>query len=134
VAVSMLDQRPAAAGRLAGAVVSAAKELGRRVLVVASANLSSYLGYEEAVAKDQRLLEKLTSGSLGSIYGAVVEEEVPTCSAGILEFFAEYARRTGGSIEVLKYATSGDVSGEKEIVTGYVAAAATRGDGEVADT
>lgn len=124
VAVAMLDQEPSSAARLAHAVAEAAASLGRSVLVVASANLSSYLGYEEAVEKDKAVLERLVAGSLGAVYEAVVENQVPTCSAGVMEFLGEYARIKGCRLEVLRYATSGDVGGEKEVVTGYAAAVA----------
>ncbi len=127
VAVSLFEQEPSTVARLAGAVLSVAEELGRRTLVVASANLSAYLGYEEARQKDQLLVERLVSGRLGDVYRTVVDERIPTCSAGVLEFFAEYARLRGAGVEVLRYATSGDVSGEKEVVTGYLAAAAAMG-------
>jgi AmmeMemoRadiSam system protein B len=132
VAVAMLDQEPEVARRLAEAIHGVVGQLGKKVLVVASANLSSYLGYEEAIRKDRLILDKLVSWKPGAVYDSVVENQIPTCSAGVLEFFAAYSRLAGARVEVLSYATSGDIGGEKELVTGYAAAVAVfeQGGGE----
>jgi AmmeMemoRadiSam system protein B len=123
VAVSLYDASPETASALAEAVAGLL-EAGRRVLVVASANLSSYLGWEEARRKDRVLLDAVLGLEPGAVYRVVVGEEIPTCSAGVLEFFVAYTRLRGLRPRLLAYTTSGDVVGEKGVVTGYAAIAA----------
>lgn len=126
VAVSMYDSSPEAARRLAEAVSSIIERLGHRTLVVVSANLTSYLGYEEARRKDRVLLDAVLGLQEGGVYQAALREEIPSCSVGVLEFFVSYSRLRSLKPRLLAYATSGDITRERDVVTGYAALAAER--------
>jgi len=122
VAVSVYRQDAETVEALAGALLSLLRGSPVPVAVVFSANLSSYLPHEEAVEKDRLLLDAVLGG--GDVLRVVEEHEVPTCSPGVLALASRLARELGQGLRLLGYATSGDVSGEKSLVTGYASLAA----------
>ncbi len=122
VAVSMYRQDAEAVDVLASALLGLLRGASEPVAIVFSANLSSYLPHEEAVEKDRALLDAVIGG--GDVLRVVEEREVPTCSPGVLALASRLARELGQGLRLLGYATSGDVSGEKSLVTGYASLAA----------
>ncbi len=122
VAVSMYRQDAETVEALAEALLGLLRGAGEPVAVVFSANLSSYLPHEEAVEKDRALLDAVLGG--GDVFRVVEEREVPTCSPGVLALASRLAGELGQGLRLLGYATSGDVTGEKSLVTGYASLAA----------
>ena len=105
---------------LARGLVKTIKESGKKVLIVASTDLSHYYKYEDAVAKDQVTLSELLNFDAPRFAGKVSEGECELCgSAPVITTLIAGKDLGADKIEVLKYANSGDTAGDKSRVVGY---------------
>ncbi|HMD78431.1 MAG TPA: AmmeMemoRadiSam system protein B [Nitrososphaerales archaeon] len=96
---------------------------GRKVVLVASSDLTHYEPAEVARAKDIPLLEKVTKMDVDGFYSTLERLQVTACGFGAIAT----VMRTASSLglrhgELLKYATSGDTTGDNLQVVGYAAA------------
>ncbi len=97
--------------------------VGKRqdVLVVISTDLSHYRSYEVASQMDKTATDAIIAGDIRSIW----EENLRRVKMEMCGFVAvltglHYAKAQGlGSAELLRYANSGDVTGDKGRVVGY---------------
>ncbi len=123
VPVVMGNQTSLMCERLSATLHKAITVTGRRALVVGSTDLSHYYPYEFAKKLDEsvvRLLENYDAGSLADAFDA---EQCEACGKGPIITTMMVSRLMGaGKSKVLKYANSGDVSGDKSGVVGYVSA------------
>lgn len=93
------------------------------VSLIASTDLSHYLSHDAAVAADRVILDALATGDGLGLLQVVRKRGFSMCGAGPAAVVLEAARRMGGGRpEVLRYATSGEVSGDRSAVVGYAAA------------
>jgi len=100
---------------------------GRRVLLVASSDLSHYLPARSAAAMDARVLELVRRFDPDGLCDALKAEPEHACGGGPIVAVMRAARALGArDARILKYADSGDVSGDKSAVVGYMAAALGR--------
>jgi AmmeMemoRadiSam system protein B len=113
---------------LAGAFVRALA--GRRVLLVASTDLSHFFDADRAAALDARVIgcvARLAAEDLLAELEAYPEHErgrYVACGGGPAVSVIHAARDLGArEARILRYADSGDVSGDKQSVVGYLAAA-----------
>jgi AmmeMemoRadiSam system protein B/AmmeMemoRadiSam system protein A len=108
------------ASRIAGAVKEAA---GKRVLVVASTDLSHFHDQETAVALDSRVVEAVGDFDPEGLLESLKRGECEACGGGPAAAVMMAARELGATEStVVGYATSGDVTGDKSQVVGYMAA------------
>ena len=95
---------------------------GRNILVVATTDLSHFHSYEVATRKDKALLGLFEDGNAEAIYEAYLKEEVEACGMGPVLTLILLARKMGWSgPNLLRYANSGDVTGDEQSVVGYAA-------------
>jgi AmmeMemoRadiSam system protein B len=112
--------------RLGEAVAAAVSGLGpdARALLVASTDLSHYHSDERARSLDGVLIDGLARLDADAVARDLGAGRCEACGGGPLVATLRAARALGATrAEVLSYATSGDVSGDREEVVGYVAAA-----------
>jgi AmmeMemoRadiSam system protein B len=96
----------------------------RDVLIVASSDLSHYESAATAAALDGVVLEHVESLDPDGLMAALEREPRHACGGGPMVTVLHAARQLGASAgRVLRYADSGDVSGDKSAVVGYMAAA-----------
>jgi MEMO1 family protein len=115
-------QTPATVRALGIALAEALK--GRRSLLVASSDLSHYLDARTASAVDQVVLDLVNAFRPDDLLDALEKEPQHACGGGPIVSVMQAARALGAREgRVLKYADSGDVSGDKSAVVGYMAAA-----------
>ncbi len=95
----------------------------RKVLVVASSDLSHYYPYETAYRLDEKMVHLVETFAYDQILEQVAAQEVEACGAGpIVATMYACKLMNYSNAKVLKYATSGDVPyGEKSQVVGYMA-------------
>ncbi|MDD3846697.1 MAG: AmmeMemoRadiSam system protein B [Syntrophorhabdaceae bacterium] len=94
-----------------------------RSLIVASTDLSHYYPYEAAVKIDSVTVEHLKNFDVPSMIRDVRSEKAQACGAGPMITAMMAAKKLGAQgSRVLKYANSGDVSGDRSGVVGYVSA------------
>jgi AmmeMemoRadiSam system protein B len=97
---------------------------GRRVLLVGSSDLSHYLPAKSAGAMDRRVLDLVSRFDADGLCEELKTQPDHACGGGPMVAVMWTARALGArDARVLKYADSGDVSGDKSAVVGYMAAA-----------
>jgi len=91
-----------------------------RVLIVASSDMNHYESAAVTRAKDHRAIERILSLDPRGLYDVVTQQAISMCGFGPAVAMLTAARQLGAkSAELVKYATSGDVSGDREMVVGY---------------
>jgi len=122
VPIVMGDQRSEHCDRLAEAVSRACA--AKHVLLIASSDLSHYHPYKTAVELDRQVLEEIERFDADGLIQKLEANEVEACGGGPIVTVMKASRQLGAnSSQVLHYCNSGDVSGEKDAVVGYVSAA-----------
>ncbi len=100
---------------------------GRRALLVASSDLSHYRDAETAGRLDRVVIDCVERFSPGALMDALEQQPEHACGGGPIVSVLRGARALGATgARVLRYADSGDVSGDKQAVVGYMAAAIGR--------
>jgi len=113
VPVVLGDANPAA---IAGAL---APLIDRQTLLVVSSDLSHYLPYAEAVAKDRRTIDQILAGDVA----ALAATDNNACGKVGILVLLELAKRRNWQPVLLHYANSGDTTGDRDRVVGYAALA-----------
>jgi hypothetical protein len=94
------------------------------ILLVASSDLSHYEDAATAAAMDAVVLGHVEAMDADGLMAALEREPRHACGGGPVVAVLHAARQLGArSARVLRYADSGDVSGDKTAVVGYMAAA-----------
>ena len=125
VPMVMGHQTRATAEALGSALASAIHARGEAgpVLLVASSDLSHYHDAREAGELDSVVLEAVDALDPDRLMDALEQRPDHACGGGPMVAVLHAARHLGASrAHVLRYADSGDVSGDKSAVVGYMAA------------
>jgi AmmeMemoRadiSam system protein B len=111
--------------------IETARELGRGLaellrgkdaVLIASSDLTHYEPAKNAREKDLALLESVEKLDLVGFYAVLQRLNVTACGYGAIGAVMEASRLLGSKKgELLKYATSGDTSGDNSAVVGYPA-------------
>lgn len=90
------------------------------VLIVASSDMNHYESARVTRVKDHKALERILELDARGLYEVVTQEDVSMCGFGPAIVMLTAAKQLGAaSATLIKYATSGDVSGDLEMVVGY---------------
>lgn len=90
------------------------------VLIVASSDMNHYESDAVTRVKDQRAIERILSLDPRGLYDVVRHQGVSMCGFGPAVAMLTAARKLGAkSADLVKYATSGDISGDRQMVVGY---------------
>ena len=90
------------------------------VLIVASSDMNHYESDAITRVKDQSAIEAILALDARALYDVVTTQHVSMCGFGPAVVMLTAARKLGAtSAELVKYATSGDISGDRNIVVGY---------------
>lgn len=105
--------------KIARAIADAARK--GRVLIIASSDMSHYHSYDEAVAMDKKVLQEIEDLAISDLNKMLTSGEGELCGGApvmILMYVCEQLK--AANVSVLKYANSGDVTGDKtQEVVGY---------------
>ena len=116
------DQSLSTSQELAGALVAVLQ--GKRALLVASTDLSHFHSYDAAVKLDGVASQAIADYDPIALSKAIERGTTEACGGGPIVSVMLAAQALGANrAEVLHYANSGDVTGERERVVGYLAAA-----------
>jgi MEMO1 family protein len=116
VGTSQLDALEALGIALAE-VISRQKD---RILIVASSDMNHYESDAATRIKDQQAIKRILSLDPRGLHEVVLHRNISMCGFGPAVAMLTAARALGAtSAELVKYATSGDVSGERNLVVGY---------------
>lgn len=93
---------------------------GDRVLVIASSDMNHYENDSDTRVKDSLAIERMLAFDPKGLYNVVHQENISMCGYGPAVAMLTAAKRLGATrAELIKYATSGDVSGDRDTVVGY---------------
>jgi MEMO1 family protein len=101
-------------------VADAVQAVGERVLVIASSDMNHYESDTITRVKDHKAIERILVMDARGLFDVVMDENISMCGFGPTVAMLTAAKRMGASdAELVKYATSGDISGERDRVVGY---------------
>ncbi|HEY7617965.1 MAG TPA: AmmeMemoRadiSam system protein B [Terriglobales bacterium] len=104
-------------GRAIGETIALQKE---RVLVIASSDMNHYESDSITRQKDSQAIERILALDPRGLHEVVTMKNISMCGYGPTVAMLIAAKRLGAkSVELIKYATSGDISGDREMVVGY---------------
>jgi MEMO1 family protein len=90
------------------------------VLIVASSDMNHYESDVVTRAKDHRAIERILTLDARGLLEVVAQQGISMCGVGPAVAMLTAAKKLGAkSAELVKYATSGDVSGDRDMVVGY---------------
>jgi AmmeMemoRadiSam system protein B len=90
------------------------------ILIVASGDMNHYESDAVTRAKDHRAIERILTLDPRGLHEVVTQQKISMCGLGPAVVMLTAVRLLGAkSTELVKYATSGDVSGDRETVVGY---------------
>ncbi|MCQ8893706.1 MAG: AmmeMemoRadiSam system protein B [Methanolinea sp.] len=124
VPVLMGDQGMEAAGELASLLFEGIQRSGRTdIRIVASSDFSHYVPRSVAEENDRYAIEPLKTLDIPEFYRRITARRVSACGYGPIAAMCLTCRQLGARQGILLgYATSGDVTGDPEVV-GYAAIA-----------
>ena len=92
----------------------------KRVLVIASSDMNHYESDAVTRVKDHRAIEPVLAMDARGLWQVVMNEDISMCGFGPTIVMLTAAKLLGAtSARLIKYATSGEVSGDYESVVGY---------------
>jgi len=122
VPLVMGRQRRETAYELGAAIAAVAKE--RRAVLIASTDLSHYQNAATAAALDNTVIQQVLRFDPDGLMSALEAFPDHACGGGPTVSVMLAAKALGArDARILKYGDSGDVSGDKDAVVGYLAAA-----------
>ena len=91
-----------------------------KVLIIASSDMNHYESDAITRVKDHKAIERVLAMDARGLWEVVLNEDISMCGFGPTVVMLTAAKLLGAtSATLLKYATSGDVSGDYESVVGY---------------
>jgi MEMO1 family protein len=90
------------------------------VLIVASSDMNHYESDAVTRVKDHRAIERILTLDPRGLFDVVTQQDISMCGFGPAVAMLTAVRQLGAkSAELVKYATSGDISGDRDMVVGY---------------
>lgn len=121
VPLMMGDQNADTCKEVARAIYVSAQD--KRILIVGSSDLSHFYSYNKAKKMDSIVLEYLKNHDAEGLLQSLENGEVEACGGGPMAVVMLAARMMkADKAHFLKYANSGDITGDKNSVVGYAAA------------
>jgi MEMO1 family protein len=106
--------------RLGEALAQVVLQTNTHVMIIASSDMNHYESDDATRIKDAKAIERVLSLDPQGLYETVRQENISMCGYGPAVVMLTAAKLLGAkSAELVKYATSGDVSGERDAVVGY---------------
>jgi len=100
----------------------------RAAVIIATTDFSHYVPQSEAESLDREAIEQIVSLNPEELLRRVQLHDISMCGHGPVAALLAAARARGGVVgRLLKYHTSGDVTGDRHSVVGYASLAIERG-------
>jgi AmmeMemoRadiSam system protein B len=106
--------------QLGEAVATVVEAYEQPVLIIASSDMNHYEDDSTTRVKDHKAIARILALDPRGLYETVMNESISMCGFGPAVAMLTAAKRLGArKAELVQYATSGDVSGDRETVVGY---------------
>ena len=110
----------AALKRLGEAMAHAIQQETGHTLIIASSDMNHYESDSVTRLKDQKAIDRMLELDADGLYEVVHREEISMCGFGPATAMLTATRQLGAiEAQLVKYATSGDIFGERAQVVGY---------------
>lgn len=118
VPIALIDQSKEVAIKIGLAMAKIAKK--KKTMIVGSSDFTHYEPNEFAHEQDMALIEPILKIDVDRFYDVLQERNVTACGYGAIASTMIASKELGATKgELLKYATSGDVTGDTSSVVGY---------------
>ncbi len=116
--IILIDQERNTAEEIGDAVATIAKQ--KNSMIIGSSDFTHYEPNEFAHEQDKALIEPILDLDVEQFYKVLYEKNVTACGYGAIASTMIACKKLGATKgELLKYATSGDVTGDTSSVVGY---------------
>ena len=116
--VSLINQEQQTATRVGSAIAKIAQK--KDALLIGSSDFTHYEENEFAHRQDLALIDPILKLDVDEFYKILYERKITACGFGAIASTMIACKELGATKgKLLKYATSGDVSGDKSSVVGY---------------
>jgi len=119
VAISILMQTHEVSQRLAEAIYEVIKR-NNKIIVIASSDMNLYEPHEVTIKRDDKAIKAIMELDSRKVYNLALNE-VTMCGFAPIMTVIELAKKLDLKPELFSHATSGDTSGDKKSVVGYLA-------------
>src|SRR5207237_2284137 len=90
------------------------------VLIIASSDMNHYESDKITRIKDRKAIDRVLALDARGLFDVVMNEDISMCGFGPTVTMLTAAKHLGATgAELVKYATSGDISGDRDMVVGY---------------
>ncbi len=90
------------------------------ILIIASSDMNHYENDAVTRVKDHKAIDKILALDPSGLFEVIMSEDISMCGYGPTIAMLTAAKSWGAnSAELVKYATSGDISGDRDAVVGY---------------
>ena len=114
----LIDQSYHAAKEIGKAIAKIAKI--KKTVIIGSSDFTHYEPNDFAHTQDKSLIETIVSLDVDKFYNILEEKQISACGYGAIASTMIACKELGASKGILnKYATSGDITGDKSSVVGY---------------
>lgn len=118
VPIALINQSKDIAIKVGSAVAKIARK--NKVMIIGSSDFTHYESNEFAHKQDAALIEPILKLDVDRFYDVLHERDVSACGYGAIASTMIACKEMGATKgELLKYATSGDIAGDKSSVVGY---------------
>lgn len=105
---------------LGQAIAAVVKAEAEPVLIIASSDMNHYESDKITRVKDHKAIDRILALDARGLFDVVMNADISMCGFGPTVTMLTAAKCLGaGAAELIKYATSGDISGDREMVVGY---------------
>lgn len=118
VPIALINQSKEIAIKVGIAVAKIAQK--NKVMIIGSSDFTHYESNEFAHEQDSALIEPILELDVDRFYDILHKKDISACGYGAIASTMIACKEIGATKgELLKYATSGDISGDKSSVVGY---------------
>jgi hypothetical protein len=116
--ISLINQNKDTAKKIGHAMAKIAKK--KNAMIIGSSDFTHYEQNEFAHEQDMALIEPILKLDVEKFYNVLKDRDVSTCGYGAIASTMIACKELGATKgELLKYATSGDITGDINSVVGY---------------
>lgn len=106
--------------QLGESIAQVIRESETEVLMIASSDMNHYEDDATTRVKDHKAIDQILALDPSGLHQTVINESISMCGFGPAVAMLTAAKRLGATrAELVEYATSGDVSGDRDSVVGY---------------
>lgn len=118
--IIMIRQDIETASNLGNSIARVTGTRTNEVMLIASSDFTHYESNEDAHRKDSELIDSILSLDISAFYDTLERLNVTACGFGAIAAVMTSVKALGATRgQLLRYATSGDIRGDKTSVVGY---------------